>query len=68
LAAGFGGPTFPSFAKTAQGFVGELEFRAVEQPDATVLFELLKDFGYVDSSGVRWQAKTVMVQFNRTPR
>lgn len=58
LAAGFGVPIFPSSAKTAQGFIGELEFRAVEKPDATVLFELLKDFGYIDSTGARWQAKT----------
>jgi hypothetical protein len=39
-----------------RGFIGELDFRAIEIA-GEMRFELKRDFGYVDSSGVRWQAK-----------
>jgi hypothetical protein len=38
------------------GFIGELDFR-VNEVGGEVLFELRNDFGYIDSTGRRWQAK-----------
>lgn len=50
-------PAARALAQTPQGFIGDLLFRPAEQPNGTVLFEVTKDFGYVDSTGIRWQAK-----------
>jgi len=38
------------------GFIGELDFRVIEIR-GEVRFELVNDFGYIDSTGRRWQAK-----------
>lgn len=37
-------------------FIDELEF-GVEEVNGSTQFRLRKDFGYIDSTGVRWQAK-----------
>jgi len=50
------GPAKTACAQVSQGFVGDLLF-APRQVNGEILFELKDDYGYVDSNGVRWQAK-----------
>src|SRR5262245_43482445 len=51
---GFASPAQAQVARP--GFIGELDFRATEV-GGEVLFELRNDFGYIDTTGKRWQAK-----------
>ena len=50
------GPSPTAFAQVPQGFIGDLLF-APKEVKGQMLFELKNDYGYVDSKGVRWQAK-----------
>lgn len=42
---------------TRSQFIGDVRFQLVEQSGES-RFELLSDFGYTDSKGIRWQAKS----------
>lgn len=41
---------------TRSQFIGDARFRLVDE-EGESRFELLSDFGYIDSKGIRWQAK-----------